>query len=298
MPTTFRAICRVFAFAALTAAGSFAAESADHPPLVLKDLPAGLITPAPTPAALFDLFGTFSVQTYRLAKGDTLSAIARDHGITLETILSYNRIQSPRFLQAGQEINIPSVNGILISVPEPTTVADIIRQYQVPPDWFTTVNARLISDGKISGDVFLPGLRVNQDVLAGELGVMLNWPTTGGRISSFYGARPDPFTGVPSRHQGLDIATYWGAPVFAAAGGTVYAHGYDSVLGNYIRVSCGKGVTILYGHLSKIMVRNGQKLIRGTQIGRVGSTGYSTGPHLHFGVHKNGRLINPMLIFN
>jgi murein DD-endopeptidase MepM/ murein hydrolase activator NlpD len=77
----------------------------------------------------------------------------------------------------------------------------------------------------------------------------------------------------------------------------VIATGTDPVLGKYIRMNLGKGVTTVYGHLSVIRVKYGQKVVRGQYIGKVGSTGHSTGPHLHFVVYKNGRLINPLMIF-
>lgn len=301
MRKNFLTICLALALLpfAIASAASAAGGGAPQPgpqsvPTALK---AAADTPPPDAAALFDLFATFSVESYRLEPGDTLSAIAKDRGLTVETLLSYNRIQSPRFLQAGQKIEIPSSDGILISVAEPTPVSDILNQYRIQPDWFLTVNASLVSGGKIEGDVFLPGVRRSQDELSDQLGIMLSWPTAGGRISSYYGKRKDPFTGAPSSHKGMDIAVRMGSPVFAAAGGTVMETGYDAVLGKYIRVNMGKGVTTLYGHLSSIMTKRGAKVVRGQQIGKVGSTGYSTGPHLHFVVHKNGKIINPLLIF-
>jgi murein DD-endopeptidase MepM/ murein hydrolase activator NlpD len=283
---------------AFAATATLCGAEKPSPPLVLKDLPAAGPSAAPSPAALFDLFGSFAVESYQLQPGDTLTAVAKSRGVSVETILSYNRIQSPRYLRAGQTIGIPSANGILISLSEPTPVADIVRHYQVQPDWFASVNASRISGGMATGELFLPGVRASQDMLAGELGVILSWPTTGGRISSRYGPRKDPFTGVASNHKGLDIANYQGAPVFATANGRVIGTGRDEVLGNYIRVDMGKGVVTLYGHLSKILTRTGAKVVRGQCIGAVGSTGYSTGPHLHFNAYKNGRLVNPLKIFN
>ncbi len=121
---------------------------------------------------------------------------------------------------------------------------------------------------------------------------MFSWPVTG-TITSPFGWRPNPFGGSPEFHQGLDIAAPTGTTVTAAAGGTVIMAQWYGGYGNYILIDHGGGYSTGYGHLSAIYVSNGQTVTRGQAIGAVGSTGQSTGPHLHFEVRINGKPVDP-----
>jgi cell division protein FtsB len=114
-----------------------------------------------------------------------------------------------------------------------------------------------------------------------------------GFVSRGYGMHNDPFTGTYQMHNGLDIAAPKGTPVYATAEGIVIGTTYQAGLGNLIVIDHGNGYSTTYGHLSKIMVAAGHRVNRGEIIGQVGSTGYSTGPHLHYEVHENGRPVNP-----
>ena len=115
-----------------------------------------------------------------------------------------------------------------------------------------------------------------------------------GRITSTFGHRENPFTGENvETHKGLDIKGPLGGPVKAMAKGVVEFAGLRGGFGNCIMIKHGNGFETLYGHLSKILVRVDQKIDIGQQIGNIGSTGRSTGPHLHYEVHKNGQQINP-----
>lgn len=115
-----------------------------------------------------------------------------------------------------------------------------------------------------------------------------------GAITSTFGHRENPFTGANvETHKGLDIRAPMGAPVKAMAKGTVVFAGKRGGYGNCIVLKHGNGFETLYGHLSKIMVTNGQAIDIGQQIGKVGSTGRSTGPHLHYEIHRFGNKINP-----
>ena len=119
-----------------------------------------------------------------------------------------------------------------------------------------------------------------------------SWPVTG-TITSPFGWRSNPFGGSPEFHQGLDIAAPSGTTVTAAAGGTVIMAQWYGGYGNYILIDHGGGYSTGYGHLSAIYVSNGQSVSRGQAIGAVGSTGQSTGPHLHFEVRINGKPVDP-----
>jgi murein DD-endopeptidase MepM/ murein hydrolase activator NlpD len=115
-----------------------------------------------------------------------------------------------------------------------------------------------------------------------------------GKITSKFGYRENPFTGsVVETHKGIDIKAVFGSIVNSTANGVVTFAGYKGGYGNLIILSHGNGMQTLYGHLSKILVKQGQTIGSGQIIGKVGSTGRSTGPHLHYEIHQNGRAINP-----
>ena len=119
------------------------------------------------------------------------------------------------------------------------------------------------------------------------------WPAKGW-LTARFGGRSDPFTGEAEFHQGLDISASKGQPVYATANGTVESAAYTGEYGNLIVVRHDFGLATRYGHLSKFNVKPGQPVHRGDIIGLVGSTGRSTGAHLHYEVLANGKLINPL----
>jgi murein DD-endopeptidase MepM/ murein hydrolase activator NlpD len=119
------------------------------------------------------------------------------------------------------------------------------------------------------------------------------WPAHGWLTGTF-GGRSDPFTGEPGFHQGLDISTEKGKPVFATADGSVESAAYTGDYGNLIVLKHAFGLATRYGHLSAFAVKPGQQVKRGDVVGYVGSTGRSTGAHLHYEILANGKLINPL----
>lgn len=123
------------------------------------------------------------------------------------------------------------------------------------------------------------------------------WPVAGHYgITSPFGYRYHPLTGVYKMHTGVDVAGGGinGKPIRAANNGTILKAGYNVGYGNYVVIDHGGGVTTLYGHASSLCVSAGQKVSRGDTIAFVGSTGYSTGPHLHYEIIKNGERVNPL----
>ena len=122
----------------------------------------------------------------------------------------------------------------------------------------------------------------------------LTHPVPGAAITSGFGGRVAPTAGATTGHDGIDYGAGYGAAVYAADSGTVITAQYNSARGNYIVINHGNGMQTWYQHLSSMNVTVGQTVARGQVIGNVGTTGISTGPHLHFEVHVNGVPVNPL----
>lgn len=136
-----------------------------------------------------------------------------------------------------------------------------------------------------------------REIIEGKINLFAATPNifpVKGWISTGFQWRRDPFTGKRKFHKALDIVAPWGSPVRAAARGRVIFQGWDGSYGLKITISHGYGYKTVYGHLSRILVHKGQWVKKGEIIGNVGSTGRSTGPHLHFEVWKRGKPINPL----
>lgn len=126
----------------------------------------------------------------------------------------------------------------------------------------------------------------------------MGYPHKGG-ISSTFGHRENPFTGTSiEKHKGLDIKGNYGELIKTTANGNVKFASRRGGYCNCIIIDHGNGFETVYGHLSKISVKKGQQVIAGQVIGKIGSTGRSTGPHLHYEIHRNGKIVNPKLYLN
>lgn len=137
---------------------------------------------------------------------------------------------------------------------------------------------------------------VESELLSAQVRTALlpqNTPVTAGFVGSGFGSRLDPLSGQMAMHAGLDFAAPVGTPILAAAGGVVSAAEYNAAFGNMVMIDHGNGLQTLYAHASKLEVRPGEIVRKGQQIAQVGSTGRSTGSHLHFEVHVNGTPQNP-----
>jgi murein DD-endopeptidase MepM/ murein hydrolase activator NlpD len=229
---------------------------------------------------------------YKVVKGDTLSAIAEAYNVTLDTVVSFNGIKNARALQPGALLKIPSMAGIIYTAKAGDTAESVAAANNISADRIVEANALESSALKAGASLFLPDAKLPSFSLREISGDLFKWPIRS-YITSWYGWRKDPFTGVRSFHNGLDIGTPMGTPVKAAMDGTVADTGYSSAFGNYIILRHHAGWQSLYGHLKTISVKEGQRVAAGERIAYSGNSGYSTGPHLHFTVLKNGRTVNP-----
>lgn len=133
---------------------------------------------------------------------------------------------------------------------------------------------------------------INGDGVGGEQSQGMRMPVNG-RVTSGFGSRFHPILGYRRMHAGLDLAAGYGSPIVAAADGRVLSAGWAGGYGQMVRIAHVGSIQTMYGHMSRIVARSGAFVRQGQLIGYVGSTGLSTGPHLHYEVLKNGRPVNP-----
>lgn len=250
------------------------------------------------------------VTTYAIQDGDILSGIAAKFNITTQTLIWSNETVSPDDLKLGQEIRIPPTSGVLHRIKQGDTLAGIADKYKVEGDKFVAyANNELIDpDALVVGQEVMvaggvkpaeplaqaatrqPGAQVRgggailPPAPQATGGGLFQWPTYGPIYGWFGGG-----------HRGLDISPPYGTPVYAAEAGTVISMSYLSDgYGLTVMIDHGNGYQTLYAHLSEGVVRSGEAVVRGQHLGRVGTTGRVTGPHLHFEVHNNGTAIDPL----
>ena len=289
--------------AAVTPAAEVAAKTTKEAETV--SVPAGLngmggadVTPQPEMGIEApELYYT----VYRIKPGDMISTLAENNHITQDTLISVNNIKQSRTIQIGQYIRIPSMAGIVYTTKTAEeTPESIAEKYKVSAAKVAQVNQTEL--GTVFGagtTLFVPDAELDWITRQEINGDLFTRPLHRSYyISSRFSWRVNPFTGRRTFHNGIDMAAPTGTPIYAALGGTVIATGWDNVYGKYVTVAHHSGYKTLYGHMSKITVKKGTHVTTATKLGEVGSTGQSTGPHLHFTVYKNGSPINPANVWN
>jgi murein DD-endopeptidase MepM/ murein hydrolase activator NlpD len=235
---------------------------------------------------------------YTVMEGDTIGEIVRNFGLNQDTLISLNGIKNSRLLRIGQVLRIPNQDGILYTVKEGDVLEAIAEKYRVDPRDIQTVNELFSERVNAGSSLFIPGARLEWTDLQEINGDLFIWPVRG-YITSPYGYRSSPFPpGHRQFHTGLDIGSPLGTPIRAAMTGRVSAAGYNDISGNYVVISHHSGYRTLYAHMNVIRVKAGAYVKTGERIGDVGSTGLSTGAHLHFTVYKDGLTVNPRSLMN
>lgn len=254
------------------------------------------------PQSLITESSLLTYQTYRVKPGDMIGFIADRYNVTQDTIISVNNIKQSRLIQVGQYLKIPSMPGIIYTVRSngetPSTIAE---KYKVDSDKCALVNAISTSTELSAGtSIFVPDASLDWMTRQEINGDLFHKPLHGRYwLTSNYGWRDSPFSsGKRTFHGGLDMAISAGTPIYAALDGKVTAAGYNATYGNYVIITHHSGYKTLYGHMSRITCKKGNFVYTNTKIGEVGSTGMSTGPHLHFTVYKNGKTVNPAALIN
>jgi len=237
---------------------------------------------------------TLLYSTYTVAKGDMIGGLAEHFGLNQDTLISINNIKNTRLLQIGQVLRVPNQDGIMYTVKKGDTLEAIAVKYKSNASDIKVAN-ELFSDEALPGtSLFIPGAQLDWMERQEINGDLFMWPVNG-YITSSYGYRIYPFDDDGGRqfHTGIDIGAVSGTPIRAAMAGRVSFAGWDDVFGYHVVISHHAGYRTLYGHMSVIRVKAGAYVGTGERIGDVGSTGRSTGPHVHFTVYKNGVTVNP-----
>ncbi len=233
------------------------------------------------------------VVAHTIQAGDTLWDLAQAYGISVGTLLGVNDGLDPARLQVGQTIRILTVDGVLHRVEAGDTLVGLAGKYRVDVELIVSANSLTDRDHlEVGRELIIPGAT---PVIAHKVKV-------GGRVVTIYGRFLWPASGpVTSRfgprwgefHHGVDIGAPYGAPIRASRSGQVVFAGWRGGYGYTVILNHGDGVATLYGHASRLLVKQGQWVEAGQIIARVGSTGYSTGPHLHFEILVSGTAVDP-----
>lgn len=280
----------------LQAVAGASLEGPSPAPEATQEATATLIppTPAPTPTP-----PRTEVITYTVVQGDTLWDIAKRFDINLDTIIWANeRLElDPDLISIGDQINILPVIGVWHTVRAGDTLESIAAYYKVTPDKITGYAPNRLDPSaplEPGRKLIIPGGEkpFEAHIVYTEGGaVTLNAPAQPGRfIWPCTGAITTPYS---KYHLALDIANEAGTPIYAAASGTVVQAGELGTLGLNVQIDHGNGFQSYYGHMQKILVQEGQWVQQGQQIGEMGSTGKSTGPHVHFIIRLYGGAVNP-----
>jgi len=246
---------------------------------------------------------------YTVVNGDTVSTIAQKFGITVSTILWENNLTAYSLIRPGDTLSILPVSGVTHKVAKGETLAsiasrygisagDILKANQLASASIIHANEKLVIPGgrKIESTQYRPatqvaytGISIIKNLIKPSnakaiFGNKMNWPTSGYRISQYFSWK----------HTAVDIANKTGTPIYAADAGKVEFAGWSNGYGNNIVINHGGGKKTRYAHLSKFFCKVGSDVDKGETIAAMGSTGWSTGPHLHFEVMINGTKYNPL----
>ncbi|MDR1894649.1 MAG: M23 family metallopeptidase [Spirochaetales bacterium] len=232
------------------------------------------------------------LSVYRVRETDDFFSLAARFNLPQETLSTLNRLSSPEDLRPGSYLLVPNQPGIFFPR-EAGTELERFSQASRTLSEDQGQRISLVREGREETFLFMPALRWTAMERAYFLGILFRHPLPGSRITSWFGQRVSPISGQVHFHPGLDMAAPEGTPVYPAREGRVTEAGYSPVLGNYVVVAHSGGYQTTYGHLKKIFVELNQYITSSIILGEVGSTGMSTGPHLHFEFRRNGEPVDP-----
>ena len=256
---------------------------------------------------------------YEVVAGDTLSKIAIKVNIPMDDIIAMNDSleSTSSILQIGQKLVItvpePELSVTRVEINDYDEFYDAEVEYIDNDSWYTTKRVvhrepsagyrRVIAEVSYVNDKEVSRVILKEEVIMEAVSMIVErgtkipptyiWPISGGIQTSGFGSRSAPTKGASTYHKGLDLATPIGTPVKASCGGTVAKAGWGSGYGYVVYINHEDGRQTRYAHLSKVLVKVGQKVQQGERIALSGNTGVSTGPHLHFELLINNKQVNP-----
>ncbi|MEW5692059.1 MAG: M23 family metallopeptidase [Candidatus Hydrogenedentota bacterium] len=233
---------------------------------------------------------------YIVKSGDSAAKIAKQNSIKLHTLLNINNITNPKRIKVGQKLKIPSIDVIIHKVTKGESIWEISRMYGTSAHYILKINNINDADLITSGEkIYIPEPKKVKPVSKKLKNYdSFIWPVRG-RLTSRYGIRLHPIFRRYIFHRGIDIGCGCGTKVKASQNGVVRFVGYLGGYGRTVIIEHKNGYKTLYAHLSRIEVKQGQKLNQGQVIARSGGTGRVTGPHLHFEVRRYNRTLDPLI---
>ncbi len=245
------------------------------------------------------------VQKYTVREGDSLWSIANAFNLDINTLFGCNTMKDPNYLRVGTELRIPNQDGIFYKIAKGDTLESIAKKHGSQAGSIQKANDMESVALQAGAEIFIPGAKPVTTVYAllgdpsykgtQKFSKSFAWPLVGG-ITSGYGWRRHPFTKRRDFHTGIDIKGPTGRLIRAAKAGRVVYSGWMGGYGRVVVIDHGKGYTTLYAHCRSLLVSKGQRVSVGQPVGKVGSSGQATGPHLHFEVRLNNKPINPMQV--
>jgi len=245
------------------------------------------------------------VETYTVQPGDTASSIARTFGLSVNTILWSNDLSSYSIIRPGDTLSILPQDGVIHTIAKGDTIKSIADKYQgdeieiieandLDPSALTVGKKILVPGGAPPAPKIVPRTTQSTSIVSNiftpppaadpNTNTKLLWPANSHRINQYYSWR----------HRGLDIDGDIGDPAYAPESGKIIKAGWGTGYGNHVIIDHGNGIVTLMGHMSKLLVEAGDAVSRGDVVALIGSTGWSTGPHIHLEVRVNGEKMNPL----
>ncbi|MGH7441454.1 MAG: M23 family metallopeptidase [bacterium] len=239
----------------------------------------------------------FKVGVVAIKRHQNYWSLAKTAKININSIIGFNPDFKELSAYVGRPVLLPRERGALYQVAAGDTAVGIERRFKLAAGTVKSTNRvgwRGLSPGQV---LFLPG-SAPEELTAGMHQLIAQRDffrsPLAGHFTSMMGERVDPFTGVIRFHNGVDIGAPFNTLVGAAAAGTVILAGWNGGFGKCVIIRHAHGYRTLYGHMNQLLVHVGEKVRQHQFIGRVGMTGRTTGPHLHFTIWKNGKVQNPL----
>lgn len=243
---------------------------------------------------LTDIFDEFAnhggqISTYTVQEGDTLSFIASDYGVSINTVIWANNLKNADAIRPGMELKIPPVTGVIHKVKKGDTVASIAKKYGVDGEKIVSFNSLpQNSELQIDDELIVPDGKISTPATVPQQGTAKRFAY----LPSLDGYFIQPATGynwgrIHGRN-GVDVANSCGTPIYAAADGAITlakSSGWNGGFGKFLKILHPNGTETLYAHASQLLASAGENVVRGQKIAVMGSTGRSTGCHVHFEVH-------------